>query len=471
VSVRITIVGGGSHQWAPTLITDIANTPSIADAELVLLDTDETRLPLIERYAEHVADVLGIGLTVRTTTNQRDALRDADFVIVTISTGGFESMRHDLDIPARYGIVQPVGDTVGPGGISRSLRNVPVLVGLARDMEALCPRAWMLNITNPMTALCEAVNRSSSIRTVGLCHEVTITSFWFCVFLEADGAALDPVVTGVNHLPIVTDMTLRHPDGSTEDGLARLRGVLADDDWLDEPLPAWVVDAVNNVGAIPGAFGFDRPGDGPLPRRRMAEWHGAKLELFARFGALPFAADRHTVEFFPGFLTEESSWGRRWGVHVTTIDERIEAERRYLAALDELVAGPDVARGVSTELVAPLMDSLVTGSRREIPVNIANHGQCPDLPEGFVVESIGVVDGDGVRGRDVARAPAPLAASVCRVAESQDLTVAAALTGDRDLVLGAMLADPLAGRIDFDRLERMTDELLAATSAWLPQFD
>ena len=110
---------------------------------------------------------------MRATTDQREALRGADFVLVNITTGGFESMALDLDIPWRYGIRQPGGDTMGPGGINRALRNIPVIVDIARDMEDVCPDAWLLNLTNPMTALCRSVTKATSIKTVGLCHEVT----------------------------------------------------------------------------------------------------------------------------------------------------------------------------------------------------------------------------------------------------------------------------------------------------------
>ena len=143
-------------------------------------------------------------MKVWSTTDQRAALEGADYVVVCISTGGFASMTHDLAVPERHGIKQSVGDTVGPGGISRALRNIPVMVGIARDMEDVCPDAWLLNITNPMTTLCRAVTRETEIATVGLCHEVTMAQFTLSQLLDADFRAFDLTVTGVNHLPVVT---------------------------------------------------------------------------------------------------------------------------------------------------------------------------------------------------------------------------------------------------------------------------
>ena len=174
---RITIVGGGSYQWAPKLLVDFANTPLLHDAEIVIEDIDPAPVPRMVEFVEHVADVRGIGITATGTTDQRQALEGADYVIVNISTGGFDSMRHDLAVPARYGVMQSVGDSVGPGGIVRALRNIPVFLELARNMEELCPDAWLFNLTNPMTTICRSVTRETSVKTVGLCHEIAGAQF------------------------------------------------------------------------------------------------------------------------------------------------------------------------------------------------------------------------------------------------------------------------------------------------------
>src|SRR6266576_680598 len=188
---RIVVIGGGSFQWVPKLLIDLVNTPSLADAELVLEDVNPEPLEPMADFVRHVVDLKGVDLTVSTTTNQKEALAGADYVVVTISTGGFASMRHDLEIPEKHGIKQSVGDTVGPGGIMRSLRNIPVLVGIARDMQELCDDGWLLNLTNPMTALCRAVTRETNVQCVGLCHEITGAQFALSNLLGADFLAFD----------------------------------------------------------------------------------------------------------------------------------------------------------------------------------------------------------------------------------------------------------------------------------------
>ena len=452
-------MGGGSHQWVPTLVTDIAGRAALHDAHIVLEDIDASRLPRTAAYVEHVARVRQIPMTVSTTTDQHAALDGADYVVVNISTGGFASMRHDIEIPARHGIHQPVGDTVGPGGVSRALRNIPVLLSIARDIEERCPHAWLLNLTNPMTTLCRAVTRETEVRTVGLCHEITITRFYLSLLLDVDFRALEPVITGVNHLPVITE--LRIDDGRGDDGLARLAELTREKRRRDEPLPF----------ALPADLGHEPRPDGTEWRKGdLLDIHRVKLELFDRFGALPGAGDRHVVEFFAGFVTEESAWGKRWGVTMTSIEDRERDEQRYVQRLEERLASDDVPDLPSGEMVAPLIDSLITGRARALPLNLPNAGQCPDLPPDVVVEAMCIADGDGVRGRDRASAPPFLAEHLRRVSAAQELTVDAAFSGRRDDVLAALLADPLTGRSDYEQVEQMTDELLAATRPWLPQF-
>ena len=177
MGTQVTIVGGGSYQWGPELMADLFGTPALAGLHLVLEDIDPAPLPKMEALAHKLNDAMGAKATVATTTDLRAGLDGAHFVIVCISTGGFRSMAVDLDVPAAHGITQTVGDSVGPGGVNRSLRNVPVLVGIGKAMEECCPDAWLFNITNPMTTLTRAVSRRPASRRSG-CATRSATSAW-----------------------------------------------------------------------------------------------------------------------------------------------------------------------------------------------------------------------------------------------------------------------------------------------------
>jgi alpha-galactosidase len=447
--MQVTIIGGGSYQWTPELLADLLGTESLHGMHVVLEDIDPEPLPKMAALAHKVDEALGSKTTVSTTTDQKKALEGADFVIVTISTGGFESMAVDINVPARYGIRQSVADSVGPGGVNRSLRNVPVLVSIGRDLEEVSPDAWLLNITNPMTCLTRAICRETSVKTVGLCHEVGNWCMDLAIALGKPAEAVRPTVTGVNHFPVVTAL-----DIEGEDGFAILAGILEEAGGLEALAPH------------PG-----RPQGETFSRLDFAQRHALKLALLDRWGAIPAAGDRHLAEFLPWILTEESGWGEQFNIELTTIKQREQHQQGYIADVDAWLSGTkDLQTWPSGELPGPVIDSLVTGSRREVPANIPNAGQCPDLPADVVVESICIVDADGIRGREVARAPAPFAEVLRRQVAVQEMTVEAAMSGDRALAGAAFALDPLAGRGDLERTDAMVAELLAGTAKWLPQF-
>jgi alpha-galactosidase len=446
---QVTIVGGGSYQWAPELMADLFGTPALAGLHLVLQDIDPAPLPKMEALAHKLDDAMGAKATVATTTDLGAALDGADFVLVCISTGGFRSMAVDLDVPAAHGITQTVGDTVGPGGINRALRNIPVLVGIGKAMEEHCPDAWLLNITNPMTCLTRSVCRETGIKTVGLCHEVGNFCMDLAIALGRPVDAVSCAVTGVNHFPVLTRLEV---DGA--DGFDVLRQL------VDE------VGGLESLAPYPG-----RPEPEMFSKLHFAERHLLKLTLLDRWGTFPAAGDRHIAEFVSFALTPESDWGAAYNIALSPISRREEHQAGYVADVDAWLAGTkDLQTWQSGELPSPLIQALLSGEPFEAPVNIPNAGQAPQLPPDVVLESICVVDGDGIRGRDVSVLPAPYDEIVRRHVATQELTIEAALRGDRALAAEAFALDPLAGRGDLRVQEDMVDELLAGTAEWLPQF-
>jgi alpha-galactosidase/6-phospho-beta-glucosidase family protein len=454
---RITIVGGGSTHWTPSLLVDFANTESLQDAAVTLMDVDPDSLPPMVEVAEHIAKSRQIGLSVDSATDLDAALDGAEAVIIALSVGGFASMRHDLEIPARYGIRQPVGDSVGPGGIARALRSVPVVAEVARSAERHCPDALFVNVSNPLTALCRAASRESRMRVVGLCNELVGLKFSMSLLFDAPMNSVDPVAGGVNHLPLVTSLRI----GDT-DGFARLR------EMLDEPTrhgaePIWMAP-VESMHWIKASEGDEWTKADVVANNRI------KLELFQRFGVLPGSSDTHVCEFFAGFVTAASDFGRDWGVHHYGLRGHQRDKETDDRGVVELLANDEISPWPSGELVAELLDGTVTETERHLPMNLPNRGQVENLPDGVIVECIGATGPGGPRPRDVTRVDSVLGEHLRRVVASQELTVDAALTGDRTRVVEAMLTDPMAGQLPYEHLLAMTDELLAATAPWLPQF-
>lgn len=439
---KIVIIGGGSVQWMPTIVRDLAVTGELAGSHIVLEDIEPKHLDYTLPMAQRVLEQAGTGCAVEATTDQRAALDGADYVVLTISTGGLDTMRHDLEVPEKYGVFQPVGDTVGPGGISRAWRNIPVVVGIARDIEALCPRAWLLNYTNPMSTLCRCVTRTTGVRVIGLCHEIYggLALVREIFGLETTDR-LDWRAAGINHLAFLLELRL---DG--EDAFPRLREFIREHPMLER------------APVEPGSPSF------PLCDRAAV-----KFELFNVFGALVVAGDRHVAEFFPYFLTEETDRGRKYGVELTRISHRqglMDAAFKRTARLGRGEETLDLTP--SQEAAARIIPALEGHGECTDVMNLPNTGQIPGLPGDAIVETRATIAGGKVVPEDVGELPPAIHAVLEHHIRIQEMTVEAALTGDRDLALQAFLLDPLIR--DFEAGKRMFADLLEANRAYLPQF-
>ena len=197
---KITFIGAGSVQFTTAVVKDITCYPALDTAEICLMDIDEYRLGKICECVQRIKKEMGSSITVTTTTSRKAALENADAVIVTVFNGDVDIWRHEIEIPMKYGVDINVGDTRSVSGIFRALRNIPLMLDICKDMEKICPNAFMLNYTNPMAMLCKAMQTYTNVDVTGLCHSVQGTSKMLAEWAGADYADVTYTCVGINHM-------------------------------------------------------------------------------------------------------------------------------------------------------------------------------------------------------------------------------------------------------------------------------
>lgn len=439
-NIKITLVGGGSYGWGPSVIGNILGNEHLDGCEVLLHDLDGEALEMNFALAERLGEKVGTKTRFARTTDQAAALDGAGYVVVTISTGGLEAMQVDLEVPEKYGILQTVGDTVGPGGASRTLRNVPVFLELARNMEKRCADAWMLNCSNPLSALTRVVGKETGIRALGLCHGVRGEVRQFAEFFGATLEECAYVNTGVDHCAWLTEL--------------RVGGRDVGEMLLEKGVVEWLTLAPEEARRDE-TFGA-------LYRSRCG------LMLWRLLGALPGIGDRHMVEFFPGFLQGEENV-EHYGLVRTSIADRKAGRVRARQRLQDWLDGkkePELVEG--SDDVAGWIAALDGGAVVEDNLNAPNSGQIPQLPPGAVVETRGLLDAAGCHPL-ASPMPGPIEGVVRPHVLRQELLVEAAVEGSFDKALAALSSDPLVSRADLAR--PLLEEMMAGTKKWLPQFD
>src|SRR5215210_1184142 len=437
---KIAFVGGGSYQWGPKIILDVALSGGLRGGTLVLHDINAEALQDMYAWGQKAIDQTNADLKVEKTLRPEEALRGADFVVLSISTGGLDATALDLEIPSRYGVVQTVGDTVGPGGLFRGLRNIPVVVEIARAMEEYCPDAVLLILTNPLTVLTRAVSKATSIRAVGLCHELFSTLGMLSKMFDLPEESINVRVAGVNHFIWVTDVSVRGRD-VTEEAFRRISG--------GEAREIALADAAGDTDPFVNTWGF-------------------RTELCWLYGYLPAAGDRHVCEFLPGYLRDEKE-RERLDLRVTTVDVRRERLVTDRERVRRMIRGEEaIPTGRSREEISDIMAAMWSGEDSVNIVNLPNTGQVRDLPLGVVVETYGALNGTGASGIIFGEVPPPVAALVHPHVFNQEAIVQAGLTGDTDLAFRAFVNDPLVGNRPHAR--EMFDEMFDAQREYLPQF-
>jgi galacturan 1,4-alpha-galacturonidase len=445
--LSIGYIGGGSRNWAMKLMTDLALEAGL-EGELRLYDLDPSASKHNETLGRAIfsrPDAAG-RFEVRAVGQAVEALRGADFVVMSIEPGPMEARVGDLVVPARHGILQTVGDTTGPGGLLRALRAVPVMMDYGRLIMETCPEAWVINYTNPMT-LCTAALHAGGpgIRAHGCCHEVFSTLSRIAdIVAAAEGVAkpsrheIELEFAGVNHFTLATG--------------AKWRGR----------------DVMPLIAAQAAAMDPERDRSAAALERRSKElWFdcdgAVAYDFLRRFGVLGSAGDRHLAEFVPWYLAEESSILAK-GVPPTPYEWRVKSwavPRPTVAEISAKALEPSGEEGVAQMKALLGLGAITTN------LNLPNRGQWPQAPRGAVVETNALLDLGRVEPLIAPDLPPAAAALESRVIAEQALVLEAARTRDKALALEALLLDPLV-HLSPAKAEAMLDEMLKADAPWLP---
>jgi alpha-galactosidase len=459
VKPKVVIIGAGSAIFGLGTLATLMRSPRLRDGTLALVDLNAGGLALIDALARRLNREWDAGLTIVSSTDRTEVLSGANFVIVSIEVGPREGLwRRDWEIPLEFGVRQPYGENGGPGGLAHTLRQVPEMLAIARDMERLCADAWLVNFTNPLPRLCLAVGRYSRIKTVGLCHQINMAYMMTGVALaDRLGVDVPPGVSSNAHPDIWPQA--RYVAGQVKP--------LVDVKAAGLNHFTWILDLRDR-----------RSGEDLYPEFRRAlmalppDFEPLTRAVFQATGLCPVPGDSHLAEYLPWCHDPQTRPWEKYDLYLYDWDrarqrrerqwQAIEAMAQGTAPVDDLVQ----ARG---EGAVEIVEGLLGGEEIYRPaVNIPNQGHIANLSEGVIVEVPALVGGWGIQGLNVGPLPEIIAELCRREAAVASLAVDAAVTGDRQTALQALLLDPCLN--DLETARAILDAYLAEYAAYLPQF-
>lgn len=444
MAVKVTMIGGGSSSFVPPLVRRFIQSDVLGDATLTLMDVDEERVQVMEALARKLVDAEGSTLKVESTLDQREALRDANFVIAAISVGGMAAWELDMEIPARYGLIMHVADSVGPGGLMRTLRNAPVLASVAKDVaEVGAPDAWVFNYTNPAPVEALAMRTVPDVNVISLCSCTALpaSAAWlgWLAGVEPEDLAMPPVVAGINHCASVTELRLI-------DGTDAMPLLLEND--ATNPIERW---ALETYGVLPYCWSHWTEFY-PQMQRLEQEYEGTAQSVKMRYGITTHSMEHERAR--PKMLADLA---RQW-----------TAPDAGPVTLADLPPG-DEDEGIE---VVEVLEAMIENRNEVHIVSAPNNGVIPNLPDDAMVEVCARVNRYGVQPIYTGPINEALAGHLRHYVSMQQQMVRAALTGDRQAALHALLLDPTTtSTLDIDETQAMLNELLEAQADHLPLFN
>ncbi len=430
---KITLIGAGSVVFAKNILSDCLSYPELAESTIALFDIDEGRLRTAEKMARHVAQAWNAHPTIVTTTDPCVAFADADYAVNMIQVGGYEpSTVIDFEIPKKYGLRQTIADTLGVGGIFRALRTIPVMLDYCDIMVDACPDVTLLNYVNPMAMNTWAILAGTDIKTIGLCHSVQGSHRHLCEAIGVNPDEVNYTCAGINHMAFY--LTLEH---NGEDLYPRI---------------------------------FEKVESGEY----APDWDRVRLDMMLRIGYYITESSEHFSEYNPWFIKRDRpELIEKYNIPLDEYPRRcIEQNKWWQSMAADMEAGKgfdNLQR--SSEYGSRIIRAMETGEPTLVHGNVLNHGLIENLPDGCCVEVPCLIDKNGIQPLKVGHLPVQLAAMNRTNINVQELTVAAALTGMKDLVYHAAMMDPhTAAELSLDEIWSLVDDLFEAHGDMIPLF-
>lgn len=441
---KITFIGAGSSVFMKNIVGDILHRPALAGAEIRLMDINPTRLEESAIIAGKLVNTLDVPATVKTYSNQREALDGTNFVVVCFQIGGYEpSTVVDFEVPKKYNLRQTIADTLGVGGIMRGLRTVPHLWSICEDMLAVAPDAVMLQYVNPMAINTWAISEKyPTIKQVGLCHSVQGTAHELAHDLDIPYEDIRYRSAGINHMAFFLNFEYRQPDGSYKDLYPELHRAYREG---RAPKPGWNPRCPNKV----------------------------RYEMMTRLGYFVTESSEHFAEYTPYFIKEgREDIIEKFGIPLDEYPKRcVEQIAKWKQTSDDYKKADRIEVKQSKEYASSIVNSVWTGEPSVIYGNLRNNGVITSLPDNAAVEVPCLVDDNGLQPTYIGELPPQLTALIRTNINVQELTVRALMEEKREHIYHAAMMDPhTAAELDLDQIWSLVDDLLEAHGTMLPEW-
>lgn len=430
---KIVLIGAGSYAFGSATFRDLmAWREQLAGSRVVLVDVNAEYLGMMTRFFEKLNQMTGDPYIIESTMDRKSALKDADFVLISIAVNRNERWKLDWNVPFKHGVKHVLGENGGPGGLFHAMRNIPIVLDIVHDVEKIAPDALVINFTNPEGRVCQAINRYSKVKFVGLCHGIDSLRRVAGYALDLPSEKIDVKAGGLNHFSWVRD--LRHIDTG------------------EDLYPAFK-EAVHSRQAE-----IEAKMDHPMK---------LSVYLLDKYSLYPLPSDNHVGEYI-SFAWELAGMEGHPFDRVDRESDEFRADIKMWTSGEKEM--PEWMFQPSGERAIAIIDGILHNTHQyEISVNIPNDGFIPNLPDGAIVEIPAVVDATGLHGVRLDPLPEPIAA-MCRTQVAIiDRVVEAGVHGDKNAALQALLLDPVISSTS--QAEAILDELLTAHKDFLPQFD